>query len=506
MYTRYLSAGFILFLFSDALLAGNVNLAWDASSSPNVGGYIVSYGKSTSNYESIDVGNKTTHALSGLTDGSTYYFAVKAYDTARTTESSYSNQISLAIPATTASVPTPVPTAVPVQTTGSVTIKNGLVAAFGFEESNGTTVLDASGNSNNGIITEAVRIETNTTYGKALKFDGLNDLVTVNDSASLDFTTGMTLEAWVLPENLTGFGKTVILKEKSGGAVYNLYANEDSNVPVSSFNDGDYRIISAPSQLPANQLTHIASTYDGQYQRLYVNGGLVAQQSQNGQIEKSNGVLSIGGNSIWGEFFEGYIDDVRIYNRALTASEISNDLANHVSSSNTPSISVQTAEPTPPSVTNSAQFTMGNTTIEPKIDSNPQGLAEAFQTTPQKSGVVSTVRVYLDASSTATELVAGIYSENNGHPGNLVAQGKLSNLKAGAWNSVPIPTASVSASQTYWIAILGSKGDITFRDRMGSGDSNMETNASTSLTSLPDTWSTGSVYLDSPMSVYGIGN
>ena len=82
----------------------------------------------------------------------------------------------------------------------------------------------------------------------------------------------MTLEAWVYPQSLTTGGKTVILKEQSGGAVYNLYANEDANVPISSFNDGSYRVISGPNQLPVNQWTHLVATYDGQYQRLYVNG------------------------------------------------------------------------------------------------------------------------------------------------------------------------------------------------------------------------------------------
>ena len=54
---------------------------------------------------------------------------------------------------------------------------------------------------------------------------------------------------------------------------------------------------------------------------------------------------------------------------------------------------------------------MGNKTLEPWVDYRAQGIAEAFQTVPQKSGVVTTVQVYLDASSTATELVAGIYNE-----------------------------------------------------------------------------------------------
>ncbi|MEQ1636189.1 MAG: LamG-like jellyroll fold domain-containing protein [Methylococcales bacterium] len=405
--------------------------------------------------------------------------------------------------------PTPVPTAtpnpVPVPTPGSVTIVNGLVAAYSFNETNGVTAIDSSGKGNHGTITEAVRIDTASKYGKALKFDGINDLVTVNDSASLGLTNSMTLEAWVYSENLNKSGQTVILKEKSNGAVYNLYANEDANLPVSSFNDGNYRVISGSSQLPANQPTHLASTYDGQYLRIYVNGIEIAKKVQTGLIQQSSGKLTIGGNSIWGEYFQGYIDEVRVYNRALTAAEIAKDLATPISLS-TPAVAGSTTNvSTPTSASNLTQIVIGNTTIEPLVDHNPQGSAEAFQTVSQNSGVITTLQVYLDTSSTATELVAGIYKDNNGHPGTLVGQGKLSTLKAGAWNSVSIPATAVTANETYWIAILGTQGEIRFRDRMGSGVNNLETSASSTLTSLPDTWSTGSVYLDAPISAYGVG-
>jgi hypothetical protein len=53
---------------------------------------------------------------------------------------------------------------------------------------------------------------------------------------------------------------------------------------------------------------------------------LAASQSIAGTISVSTGPLRIGGNSIWGEFFQGRIDDVRVYNRALTQGEIQSDM------------------------------------------------------------------------------------------------------------------------------------------------------------------------------------
>ena len=70
----------------------------------------------------------------------------------------------------------------------------GLVAAYAFDESSGSTVADASGNGNNGTISGATRVAGGR-HGGALSFDGVDDMVTVADAASLDLTSGMTLEA-----------------------------------------------------------------------------------------------------------------------------------------------------------------------------------------------------------------------------------------------------------------------------------------------------------------------
>ena len=105
----------------------------------------------------------------------------------------------------------------------------------------------------------------------------------------------------------------------------------------------------APIQLPLNQWTHLVSTYDGQYQRLYVNGVEVAKSAQTSLIQQSSGVLRIGGNSLWGEYFQGYIDEVRIYNRALTAAEVNYNKATAISVSNPP------------------QFVMGDKNLEPWV-------------------------------------------------------------------------------------------------------------------------------------------
>jgi hypothetical protein len=79
------------------------------------------------------------------------------------------------------------------------------------------------------------------------------------------------------------------------------------------------------ANLPLNTWTHLATTYDGATLRLFVNGTQVATKAVTGSAVTSTGALRFGGNSVWGEWFAGTLDEIRIYKRALTATEIQAD-------------------------------------------------------------------------------------------------------------------------------------------------------------------------------------
>jgi glucose/arabinose dehydrogenase/PKD repeat protein len=220
----------------------------------------------------------------------------------------------------------------------------GLVAAYGFNETSGSAVSDASGNGNIGTISNATRT-TAGKFGSALSFNATpkNNVVAVPHSASLALTSGMTLEAWVRPATLGTTSKswrTVLFKERTGGMTYALYANNGGARPVGQVFNNAQRTSVGPAQLPLNTWTHLATTYDGAALKLFVNGGQVASLATTGSITASTGALKIGGNAIWGEWFDGLIDEVRIYNRALAESEIQSDM-------NAP-VTVDTAAPSAP--------------------------------------------------------------------------------------------------------------------------------------------------------------
>jgi PKD repeat protein len=420
--------GFAFFLSFNLALAGDINLAWDASPSDGVAGYKLFYGSASNSYQtSIDVGNVTSYQIAGLTSGNPYFFAIKAYNAAKSIESTYSNEVSVTVPAMTTltsdftpnktSGPAPlivtfipkltetiselqwsfgtssIPTSVAqiptvtfpnsgiylvdlaitgssggitkitkqITVTGQVEsqalvkasasassyapgqIKSAVqaavpiqepapkpVAAFGFEERAGATVRDLSGRGNHGKIKQAVRVKAGR-YGKALKFDGVNDWVTVKHSQSLNLSKGYTIEAWVKPSSIRK--SSVIVKQQPQGSVYDLFAYEDHDLPSTSLNDGiNYSVVNGLNQLPVRQWAHLASTFDGINQRLYINGVEVASVlTKTSFIYQSNDVLRIGGNSVWGDFFHGCIDEVKIYDRALTPEDIQKDLSSAIS-------------------------------------------------------------------------------------------------------------------------------------------------------------------------------
>lgn len=158
------------------------------------------------------------------------------------------------------------------------------------------------------------------------------------------------------------------------------------------------------------------------------------------------------------------------------------------------------ASPPPPPPP--GQVLLGDEAVEPQADHTPAGQAEAFQSTATASGTLSKLRVYVDAASNAPKLVVGVYSDTGTHPGTLIAQGSLTSPAAGAWNDVAVAGGAVTAGTRYWIAVLGtSTGTLRFRDRSGACKS--EVSSQTTLTALPATWSSGTVYSDCPLSAFG---
>jgi len=210
------------------------------------------------------------------------------------------------------------------------------IAAYSFDEGSGEGVGDVFGE-HNGTISGPTWAEGK--YGTALRFDGgaEEDCVTVAHSPDLELTGNFTMEAWVRPEGSL-FGDTILFKEfaEGTGPTYFLAIgfNEKGKLQgefVESEEPEVTETVVSPKALPEYKWTHVAFSFDGAKQRLYVNGELVATNSATGGAVASSGPLQIGCAKGWeSDYFWGKIDEVRIYDRTLPVGEIEADRDNAI--------------------------------------------------------------------------------------------------------------------------------------------------------------------------------
>ena len=151
----------------------------------------------------------------------------------------------------------------------------------------------------------------------------------------------------------------------------------------------------------------------------------------------------------------------------------------------------------------SSAVLFGEQSIESGRGWDSSGHAQAFPFTNTSTGSATTINVYLRYANRATTLIAGLYAARGGHAGALVAVGSLTSPKAGAWNSVPVRSASVTPG-TYWVAVLGTGGGLSFRQGPA-GSCNSQMSSSSDLEALPSTWAGGTAESGCPISAYVAG-
>jgi len=197
-----------------------------------------------------------------------------------------------------------------------------LVGYWKFDEGNGTSTYDASGNNNNGTLFNGPTWTTGK-VGGALSFDGVNDYVGIPVSSSLNgLFTELTVVAWV--KALGGDGNWRSVVEFGGGGairahfyysyIQRMYANWINESGASQGLDGQ-------NALQLGNWYHFAWIYDGVKGKMYLNGTIDGQRSVSGKLDTTLGTY-IGMRQGSSLPFNGLIDEVRIYNRALSAAEI----------------------------------------------------------------------------------------------------------------------------------------------------------------------------------------
>jgi hypothetical protein len=176
--------------------------------------------------------------------------------------------------------------------------------------------------------------------GQSFAFDGVDDWVFLGHAAGLQFPTGLTIEAWAKPRYVEGSGEQVyhlVLSKWAQSASYDsywfgLYMGENTIRPLGVLlQDGLGYLSAEGGSVPADEWSHLALTYDGTSGALtlYVNGQAVASALRAGTILSTAADVIMGGEATGPTFrpFPGLLDEVTVYNRALSALEIKRVIA-----------------------------------------------------------------------------------------------------------------------------------------------------------------------------------
>jgi hypothetical protein len=149
--------------------------------------------------------------------------------------------------------------------------------------------------------------------------------VRVPDAPDLRMGSVFSLEAWIRPTALpaTGAWATIVTKPEA----YSLQFN-GQRLELTVIQNGTRKRLLAPTgAVTTGHTYHVVGTYDGATQRLYVNGNLVASGGLLGPATATTSPLRIGSWSGTKEFFTGWIDDVAVYNKALSGTQVSSHYA-----------------------------------------------------------------------------------------------------------------------------------------------------------------------------------
>jgi len=210
----------------------------------------------------------------------------------------------------------------------------GLTMYLNLDDGNGTTAADSSDYNNYGVIYNGTTSCANPStsgagcpewvdgnFRKALKFDGVNDFANVSHSVSLQPSSSGTISVSVwINSSFSGQNSTIVIKNYDDTQLsYDLELYEGK----CCFSVNATQSAACwDTLLAANEWAHLVGVYNGTHNLIYVNGALKNSSSYVNGIKSSSSPLLIGRKNIWGNYFNGTIDEVRIYKKALTADEI----------------------------------------------------------------------------------------------------------------------------------------------------------------------------------------
>ncbi len=212
---------------------------------------------------------------------------------------------------------------VPASGAGEPQKEEPLLAHWTFDEQGETSMIrESSGNAASDVTAPHRIARTRGVHGNALDLVGKNTLATKFTPEAREIS-GITFSAWTRPTDLKGYRE--IFRQECGERVLFSFQS-DGNILSLGLNIGGYVECDAsitPARILDGTWHHCAATFDGQFMRVYLDGKEVGSLRRAGKIVTRASVPAfIGSSSGQGEFFQGGLDDLRIYARGLTPEQI----------------------------------------------------------------------------------------------------------------------------------------------------------------------------------------
>lgn len=187
------------------------------------------------------------------------------------------------------------------------------------------------------IVVAALMSCTAAAQNYGLDLDGTNDKIGVVDATSLNPTTALTVEAWINADTWksTVWAGVIVGKQStSPDRGYCLSVGENGKAEFTVAVANAWVAATSPAVMGLNSWYHVAGVFDGSSVKIYINGELQASTATSGVISPSTGtVMYIGENPTWsGRYFDGTVDEVRIWNVARSTADIQSAFAAELAS------------------------------------------------------------------------------------------------------------------------------------------------------------------------------
>ena len=200
----------------------------------------------------------------------------------------------------------------------AATMSHAAVVAYWPLDGTGDEALDVSGNGNNAPITGATRVAGK--FGGALEFDGVDDIVTVPDSDSLDVSEALTISVWVKFIDLPGVFQA--LMRKTGSYVVEITGGRNVRMNIWAGENWQTGFAEGGALEPGVWYFIAGVKLPGAGLQTYINGELIAEGDKEGDADITTNALHIGsGGPAWQQI-NAILDEITLWDEALSQGEI----------------------------------------------------------------------------------------------------------------------------------------------------------------------------------------